>query len=205
MKKYLAALATTAAISTTPQAFAVGDTLEVKGIITPVACTPTFSNGGLIDIGKISSSKLKEDENTKVGDAHPMRLTIACDGEISFALKPTDNTGNSSPVGPVAFGLGLTPKNEKLGFFVPSVTKVTADAAEVEAIESTDEVSWVKATAAKPGYFLSFTTTGGSLPIDAKDVTYDFTVDTFIARADSLDLTDEITFEGSATFDVVYY
>ncbi|MGX1084583.1 DUF1120 domain-containing protein [Pseudomonas sp. AP3_22 TE3818] len=205
MKKYLAALATTAAISTTPQAFAVGDTLEVKGTITPVACTPTFSNGGLIDIGKISSSQLKQDQNTKVGDAHPMQLTIACDGKISFALKPTDNTGNSSPVGQFAFGLGLTPKNEKLGFFVPSVTKVTADTAEGEAIESTDGLSWAKATAAKPGYFLSFTTTGGSLPIDAKDVTYDFTVDTFIARADSLDLTDEIAFEGSATFDVVYY
>jgi len=204
MKKYLAALATTAAISTTPQAFAVGDTLEVKGIITPVACTPTFSNGGLIDIAKISSSKLSQTSNTLVGE-HPMKLVIACDGEISFALKPTDNTGDSSPVGPVAFGLGLTPKDEKLGFFVPNVTKVTADAAEAEAIESTDELSWVKATAAKPGHFLSFTTTGGSLPIKATDVTYDFKVDTFIARADSLDLTDEITFEGSATFDVVYY
>ncbi|PVZ57699.1 hypothetical protein C9422_14730 [Pseudomonas sp. B1(2018)] len=204
MKKYLAALATTAAISTTPQAFAVGDTLEVKGIITPVACTPTFSNGGLIDIGKISSSKLSQTSNTLVGE-HPMKLVIACDAAIKFALNPIDNTGDTSPVGPVVFGLGLTPKDDKLGFFTPKVTGVTAEAASVDAIESTDHITWAKATAAKPGHFLSFTTTGGSLPIEAKDVTYDFLVDTYIARADSLDLTDEITFDGSATFEVHYY
>ncbi|MNC84273.1 hypothetical protein D3C75_1387360 [compost metagenome] len=62
----------------------------------------------------------------------------------------------------------------------------------------------MKADDAQPGYLLSFTNTGGSQPIDAKDVTFELEVDTYIARADSLTLNNEVIIDGSATFEVKY-
>lgn len=203
MKKYFAALTTTALISAAPFALAASSTdLTVTGIITPVACTPTFSGGGVIDIGKISSGDLNLDKNTLVG-THPIQLVVTCDASAKFALNPIDNKDGTSSGD--WFGLGLTPDNEKLGFFFPKVMQVKDGATSLDAIKSDDGGStWVKATDAQAGYLLSVATTGGTAPIAAEVVTFDFEVETYIARADSLTLTEEVTIDGSATFEVKY-
>ncbi len=203
MKKYFAALTTTALISAAPFALAASFTdLTVTGLITPVACTPTFSDGGVIDLGKISSSDLKQTSNTQVG-SHPIQLVVNCDAATKFALNPIDNQDGTS-IGDW-FGLGLTPANEQLGFFFPKVVQVKDGATALDAIKSNDGgATWVKATDAEAGYLLSVAAAGGTAPIDAKDVTFDFEVDTYIARADSLTLDNEVTIDGSATFEVKY-
>lgn len=203
MKKYFAALTTTALISAAPFALAASSTdLTVTGIITPVACTPTFSGGGVIDIGKISSGDLNLDKNTLVG-THPIQLVVTCDASAKFALNPIDNKDGTSSGD--WFGLGLTPDDEKLGFFFPKVMQVKDGATSLDAIKSDDGGStWVKATDAQAGYLLSVATTGGTAPIAAEVVTFDFEVETYIARADSLTLTEEVTIDGSATFEVKY-
>lgn len=59
MKNYFAALSATALISVAPFAVAASSTdLTVTGVITPQACTPSLSNGGIIDNGKISAKDL---------------------------------------------------------------------------------------------------------------------------------------------------
>lgn len=203
MKKYFAALTTTALISAAPFALAASSTdLTVTGLITPVACTPTFTGGGDIDLGKISSSDLKQTSNTLVG-THPIQLVVSCNASTKFALNPIDNQDGTSPGD--WFGLGLTPADEQLGFFFPKVLQVKDGATPLDAIKSNDGgLTWVKATDAQAGYLLSVATTGTTAPIDAKDVTFDFEVDTYIARADGLTLTDEVTIDGSATFEVKY-
>lgn len=203
MKKYFAAFTTTALISAAPFAFAASSTdLTVTGLITPVACTPTFSGGGVIDIGKVSSSDLNQSSNTLVG-THPIQLVVNCDAATKFALNPIDNQDGTSPGN--WFGLGLTPDDEQLGFFFPKVVQVKEGTTSLDAIKSNDGgATWVKATDAQAGYLLSVAATGGSAPIDAKDVTFDFEVDTYIARADSLTLDNEVIIDGSATFEVKY-
>jgi type 1 fimbria pilin len=202
MKKYFAALTTTALIIAAPFALAASSTdLTVTGIITPVACTPSFTGGGDIEIGKISSSDLNQDSNTLIG-TDPIQLAVACDAAISFALNPIDNQAGTS-MGDW-FGLGLTDEGKELGQFVPRVMRITDGTNTLDAIKSTDGNTWEKATDAQPGYLLSFTNASGSLPIDAKNVTFEFEVDTYISRADQLNLKNEVTIDGSATFEVKY-
>ncbi|MDO9347200.1 MAG: DUF1120 domain-containing protein, partial [Pseudomonas sp.] len=38
--------------------------LAVKGLITPSSCTPTLSNGGAVDYGKLSAKDLNADSKT---------------------------------------------------------------------------------------------------------------------------------------------
>jgi hypothetical protein len=203
MKKYFAALTTTALISAAPYAIAASNVdLTVKGLITPVACTPTLTSGGVIDLGKISSQDLSLDSNTNVG-THPIQLVVTCSAPAKFALNPIDNRDGTS----IAdwFGLGLTDDGERLGFFSTKVKQVKDGTTSLDAIRSSNGGStWVKTEDAQAGYLLSVATIGGNTPVDAQDVTFDFEVNTHIARADSLTLTNEVTIDGSATFEVKY-
>jgi hypothetical protein len=202
MKKYFAALTTTALISAAPYAIAASSVdLTVTGLITPVACTPTLSSGGVIDLGKISSQDLNLTSNTKVG-SHPIQLVVSCDAPARFALNPIDNKAGTSTGD--WFGLGLTDDLEKLGFFYPKVLQVNEGPTSLDPIESTDGTTWTKATSAKPGNLLSVAATGGNTPINAQVVTFDFEVETYIARADGLTLTNEVIIDGSSTFEVKY-
>ncbi|WP_223459734.1 MULTISPECIES: DUF1120 domain-containing protein [unclassified Pseudomonas] len=203
MKKYFAALTTTALISVAPFALAGPSTdLTVSGVITPAACTPTLSSGGVIDLGSISYHELKKDENTKLDD-HDITLTMDCDGSTGFAIIAIDNRSGSG-IGD-GFGLGLN-DGEPVGYFIPLIQTVTADADTVYPIESNDSgVTWATTDAAKPGYWLSAAaTSGGTTPIDAKLVTVDFKVETYIIRADQLTLNGDLDIDGSATFEVKY-
>lgn len=203
MKKYFAALTTTALISAAPFALAASSTdLTVTGLITPVACTPTLSSGGVIDLGKISAGDLLPDQNTKL-PTQDLQLTVFCDAATKFAVNPIDNSPNTGFTD--TFGLGLGNKGEELGFYHPKVMRVMDYATVLDPIESADGgTTWVKAAEAKPGYLLSVAAVGETDPTNAQNVTIDFEVDSYIARADSLDLTDEITIDGSATFEVKY-
>jgi hypothetical protein len=202
MKKYFAALATTAVISTAPQAFAVDNTLEVKGIITPVACTPVFSKNGTIDLGKISSKGLNPDTNTKVGE-DDIQLVVTCSAAQKFSLYPIDNQDGTS-IGDW-FGLGVTDNNEKLGYFYPKVMSVMDATTQLDAIDSTDEIDWKKTTHAKPKHYLSVATIGDTSPAAVEVATFDFLVETYIAPADGLTLDQDVNIAGSATFEVKYY
>jgi len=205
MKKTLTLLGSTFLLAGATCAFAASSTdLTVTGIITPVACTPNLSNGGLVDNGKISAGDLNPTTSTIVG-THPLQLTVACDAPARFALDPIDNragTGTTSSW----FGLGLTDDGEKLGYVQVLVKNALADGQPAQAIDSDDGgASWNRATVTSPGYLLSVgSATDSSVPIAVEDVTMDFEVRTFIARADSLTLTDEVVMDGSVTFEMKY-
>jgi hypothetical protein len=83
--------------------------------------------------------------------------------------------------------------------------QVKEGATALDAIKSNDGgTTWVKAGDAQAGWLLSVAATGGSAPIDAKDVTFDFEIDTYIAPAKELTLKTDVTIDGSATFEVKY-
>ncbi|WP_131107889.1 DUF1120 domain-containing protein [Pseudomonas sp. Sample_10] len=204
MKKYFMALSTAALVNVAPYALASSTDLTVTGVITPAACTPSLSNGGVVDNGKISAKDLNPTTSTMIG-RHPLKLTVACDAPIQFALNPIDNRAGTGALR-TWFGLGLTDAGEKLGHFSIGVSNTLADGVAAQAIESDDNgQSWFRAHGSAPGLLLSVaSTTDDSTPLRVKDLTMDFEVRTSIAPANSLTLTDEVVMDGSATFEMKY-
>lgn len=205
MKKTLTLLGSAFLLAGASCTFAASSTdLTVTGIITPAACTPSLSNGGLVDNGKISAGDLNPAWSTLVG-THPLQLTVACNAPARFALDPIDNRAGTQTVSSW-FGLGLTDDGEKLGYVRVAVKNALADGQPARAIESDDGgATWDRALATGPGYLLSVgSATDFSVPIAVEDVTMDFEVQTYIARADSLTLTGEVVMDGSVTFEMKY-
>ncbi|MGH8345648.1 MAG: DUF1120 domain-containing protein [Pseudomonas sp.] len=203
MKKTLTLLGSTFLLAGASCAFAASSTdLTVTGIITPVACTPSLSNGGVVDNGKILAKDLNPTKNTELGK-HPLQLTVACDAPTQFALNPVDNrAGTTSNSG--GFGLGLTDASEKLGFVNVVVSNALADGLPARTIESDDDCkSWLLTTKTTSGLLLSVGAAAGTpTPIAVKDMTMDFEVNTYIAPANDLTLTNEVTMDGSVTFEM---
>lgn len=202
MKKYFVVLTTTALISAAPFALAASSTdLTVNGQITPAACTPTLSSSS-IELGKISSQDLKQTSNTLI-DTSDLALTVNCDAAIKFAVNHIDHQAGMWPGS--GFGIGLDKRGEALGFFTPKIKTIEENSTSYAAIQSTDNgTTWTSATTAEPDTFLSIAAMGTTTPIAGKDVTFNFEVDTYIARADSLDLSDDTLIDGHMTFDVKY-
>ena len=207
MKKYFAALSTTALICVAPHALAASNTpLKVTGFITPAACDINLSRGGLVDIGKKSVNDLHPTSNTLV-DTTKIQLTMACSETMPFMLNPIDHRPNTAAGAGDYFGVGLTPDNEKLGFFDIAITASTADnTTPVQAIGSSDGgATWARQDRIKLGNQSSVAATSDhATRIDVKDLTMDLEIDTYIAAANSLTIDNEIPIDGLATIEVWY-
>ncbi|MBV6827099.1 DUF1120 domain-containing protein [Pseudomonas sp. PD9R] len=203
MKKYFAALSATALISLAPYALAT-DTLTVTGTITPAACLPSLSGGGMIDVGKIRAKDLNQTTETQIG-SHPIQLTVACDAPIPIALNPIDNKPGTA-TNPAYFGLGETNALENLGGFYTAILATQADGVMAEPIFSDDGgTSWSSTSSVTPGELLSVASLADhSTPIEVAMLTLGLEIRPMIARADSLTLTDDVTLDGSVTFEVKY-
>ncbi|HWT67596.1 MAG TPA: DUF1120 domain-containing protein [Pseudomonas sp.] len=204
MKNRIAAFAVTTLISAAPLAQAASSTdLTVTGSITPAACTPTFANGGMIDLGKISAKDLKPTQVTLIGRP-TTQMIVTCDAPTTFALQATDNRPNTTVSG--YFGVGLTPAGEKLGHYIPTITNVLADGQAAASIESPDQgATWGATNSVRPNRYLSVSATADTnTPIAAKDVSMDMEIPTWILRSDGLTLNEEITIDGSATLEMKY-
>ena len=203
MRNYLAALSASLLISVAPHALAASNTdLSIAGTITPAACTPSFTDGGVIDFGKISAKDLNLAGVTEIGRPR-IQLAVACNAPNTFALHVIENRPNTTSNG--FFGLGLTDADEKLGHFVPWIFNVVADGGAARPIISLDQgVTWKLAQHVGPTHYLSASALTQLTPIAIKDLSMDLEIRTWIARADSLTLTDEVSIDGSVTFEMMY-
>ena len=106
IKKYFAALSATALIGVAPYALAASSTdLTVTGIITPSACTPTLSGGGIVDHGKFSAKDLNQ--TSKLTPSQTLKLSVNCERQLTvFALTRIDNRAGLH-LRPVMLRLGL--------------------------------------------------------------------------------------------------
>ncbi|WP_454841228.1 DUF1120 domain-containing protein [Pseudomonas hormoni] len=204
IKKYFAALSATALIGVAPYALAASSTdLTVTGLITPNACTPSLSDGGMVDVGKVQVKDLSPTRYTTVG-SQPIQLTVACDAPTPFAINAIDNKAGTS-ASDLYFGLGLTSNNEKIGYFTPLIQSALADGQPAHSIRSIDNgASWTRIYQIIKNSLTSTSVVGTLIPIAVKDLTVELMVQTVIARADSLTLTDDVAFDGSATFEMKY-
>ncbi|CAI8943417.1 Protein GltF [Pseudomonas sp. IT-P44] len=204
-KKYFAALSTIALIGVAPYALATSSTdLTVTGLITPNACTPTLSGGGLVDHGKFSAKDLNQDNPTPLPD-ETLQLAVNCDAPNAFRLIPTDNRFGTGD-GNYNFGLGHINGNQKLGSFDVRIMTPMADGVAVRPIHSINNGNtWFASADLQNQQLSAFGAVGGPItPIAVKDLQTDLRVRTAIARADSLDLTNDAALDGSVTITIAY-
>ncbi|MEG8231163.1 DUF1120 domain-containing protein [Pseudomonas orientalis] len=182
--------------------------LSVVGVITPSACTPTLSNSGVVDHGKLSVQDFPANE--MVLPQATLQLEVICDGPLLMAVKSTDNRAGTanvySYVDPRSvYGLGLASGGEKIGRYTFRTANATADGNPAAVIESVDQTTWMGADVAvwQPGWMRSVSS-GGLTPMAVTTFKADLLLDTVLASKRSLPITEEIQIDGSATLDVVY-
>lgn len=210
MLKHLSVLTAAILLTGTSSAFAASTTdLTVTGIITPAACTPGLANNGTIDYGKIAAKDLNQTQTTFLGRT-PLQVNVACDAATRFALHLVDNRASSS-ISPVSmYGLGMTNSSEKLGAFDLSYSDAVTENGATSMVASFDQgTTWVRhdeGDGTPPTMWTAAgdKSTGSWLPVAIKNLTMNMNVGAFIARADSLTLTDEVLIDGSATLEVKY-
>ncbi|QHF43328.1 hypothetical protein PspS35_05810 [Pseudomonas sp. S35] len=178
--------------------------LTVKGLIVPSACTPNMSSGGIIDHGKISAKDLRPDNPTLIG-SHVMTLVVVCDAPIQFALHSIDNRAGSS-ISSSDYGLGLINGTQKLGWYKLMLRNAVADGAQMQPIASSDGGNtWYSEDLWDAGLYMALATLDDATqPASIKELVTELVVDTSIARTDGLDLSNEVTLDGSATLEVKY-
>ena len=204
MKTQLTTLAASVLLLGSATAFAASSVdLTVKGLIVPSACTPSLSGGGVIDHGKVSAKDLNPDRGTAIG-LHTLSMSVNCDAPIQFALHPIDNRAASGIA--TDFGLGFINETQKLGHFSLTWRGMVADGVTVQSIASMDQGNtWYAERFWEPSmYMAAASMDDDTQPLPIKDLSVDLEVLTIINRTDGLDLSNEVTIDGSATLEVKY-
>ncbi len=179
--------------------------LTVKGLITPSACSPSLSEDGTVDFGKLPARDLSLESTTQLPLA-PLKLSVSCEAPTLFALHTGDNRlGSSYFFHPRYYGLGLINGDQKLGSYEIGVFNPIADVPVSPLISFDSGKTWLVNSSGsymEPGAWIAF---GDSpTPKALSSVTVDLRIDASIAPAKGLTLTSEVPLNGSATLDVVY-
>lgn len=210
MKHLLIALAL---LSGTAHAASTVD-LAVTGLITPMACTPLLSSGGLVDFGKISRNDLNLTNGTRLPHKY-LTLTVNCNAPGRFALRMRDNRDGTAHVNSeIFYGLGLDTSGNKIGVYSVSFDPrqtVVDDLAVVYGTESTTGgLAWRTANLnpidVGSRSLLGFTDVAGSTagPSAIQTLTSTLKLEATINARQNLDLSVETPMDGSATLEVVY-
>jgi hypothetical protein len=190
--------------------------VTVSGSIVPAACTPSLSASDF-NHGKTSKTDLNLDGPTVLDEAGKVAtLSVNCTAATVYGIRGIDNradtVGNNSYVTP--YGLGLTPKGEKLGAhyleIYPNESLIDGKPAFVS-VGNSSGTAWRDASQGERGIrnygeLLGFTDTAGPLsqPKPIKDAAFSLKSYVVIAPAKGLTLTDEVALDGAATIEVVY-
>lgn len=179
--------------------------LSVRGLITPSACEPALSNGGLYDIGKISAKDLQADQPTTL-PSHLLQVNLTCDAATLMALEAKDNrAGSDFNNDPKEFGLGLTSNNEKIGSITLSLSSPVADGVAARTIGSMDGGNtWVIEQNLMRDNLISVADDTTVTPLPVQSMTADLSIGPKIAPANGLTLTNEVAIDGSVTLTVKY-
>ncbi|NWA65847.1 DUF1120 domain-containing protein [Pseudomonas reactans] len=188
-------------------AFAASTTdLTVTGLITPSACTPSLSSGGLVEYGKVSAKDLDPIRTTILADAR-LEMEILCEGLTAMALKLIDNQQGTS-INQYNLGLGLTSAQEKIGMVSIRFENPMADNVAVHVSESQDGGQTWAPNNGQAFYALSLHAPSNpadmTQPISSTRFTTGLKINAVIARADSLTLTGEEAFRANGTIEVNY-
>lgn len=206
MNHCITALVASLLMANATTALAASNTeLSVTGMITPNACTPGLSDEGKVDHGKLTKRDLHPDRNTLL-PRNILQLAVRCEGATLFALTTLDNREGSAVI-PNHHGLGTTANNENLGSVSMALSNPVADlTTPVRTIVSLDGgASWFVGTQLNHLSLLAVASVDNpTQPMAVTNFDADITLNTRIARADSLTLTDEVPLDGHVTVELRY-
>lgn len=179
--------------------------LSVTGTITPSSCTPTLSNGGVVDHGKMTARDLAPAKPTSLAPGE-LRLEVHCEGETFFTLTTVDNRAGTSVINPAFHGLGMTAEKEKLGSVAFSLFDPVADGAGVNVITSRNGgANWSVNPYLGHEALTSFAAVGGpNTPIALRDLSARLRTFAIIVPSADLTLLDEVPIDGQATLQLKY-
>lgn len=192
-------------LAASPLALAASSTdLAVKGTITPSACAPLISGGGMVDYGKMTARDLQAEQYTAL-PSQSMQLSVRCEAPTFFTLTTVDNRAGSSANHASWHGLGMTAEGEKLGGAAFHLYAPVADGVAVRTITSVDGgVTWLPTSLLTHNMLTAVALGNQLVPIAVRDFDAQIRLYTHIAPADGLTLTDEVPVDGHATVQVTY-
>lgn len=188
-----------------PPAFAASTSdLSVKGSITPSACEPLISGGGVVDFGKISVGSLNADQFTALPN-QSLHLSVRCEGATFFTLNTVDNRAGTSANHDYWHGLGMTPNNEKIGGSSFHLYTPVADGVAARIINSNDGgVSWIPASQLNHLWLTAIARGSNNVPAAVQEFDAEIRLYTHIAPTERLTLLDEVPIDGHATVQLTY-
>lgn len=208
IKDSLAALAGALLIAHATAALAASATdLSVKGAITPSACTPSLSNNGFVDYGKISMHDLNPTGATELPKTL-FKLAVNCEAPSLFGLASEDN--RDSVEGPNAsFVLGRISATNWIGTYFLSMDNILTDDPAAYPIYSMDNGStWLfnpdKHVPANTMIAFGNQSSGIRAPVPLAGVSMDLVVEPFIFPKNQIPVDETIPLDGSATFELRY-
>ncbi|MBV6693994.1 DUF1120 domain-containing protein [Serratia quinivorans] len=201
--------------------------LSVIGTITPRACTPTISDGGVIDYQTIDPALLSADAYTALAE-QTADFSISCSAPAKVAVRAINGRANTlagategvsgfarAPVPLLdglwgAAGLGLN-GTAKIGGFTAAYDASTliADGAAVRTLYSTNSGgSWRISTgdlfSSTVAMVIGFAASGTTTPIAFTNLSGTLRVQAYINKTSELDLTSAITLDGLVTLELIY-
>lgn len=208
MERYPLALSACLLFTCTPAAMAASSTdLSVTGFITPGACAPTLSNGGIVSHGKVTVRDLDPALPTRLTTGE-MQLLVHCAGTTYFSLTTLDNRAGTSAINPAFHGLGEVNDAEKLGSVAFGLFEPLADGRSVQTILSRDGgATWAVSTYLGHAGLTAFAAPGGPphTPVAIRDLSARLRAFTIIAPAAGLTVLDELPIDGHATLQLKYW
>lgn len=193
--------------------------LRVTGTITPAACNISLA-GGDFAYGTIDGGTLNTNTSTTVSEMGGRTLDIICSGATQVAIKAIDNRMGSIPVDQTSgdlFGLGVDGAGNPIGFYQIKVIEslITVDGA-AGAIKFSDDngATWLAGgelthlqSSAKSSRILApdfATASANSQPSPITSASIGIKVNPTIQPTSTLDISNDIALDGSATIELVY-
>jgi hypothetical protein len=228
MKKSIMRLSLTALLVTASATAMADDSFDISviGNITPAACKATIAGGHVFDYGDILAGSLSKDAFTVL----PQKSTgfsIVCDAPAKVAIKTSDNrsgTNRNPPFGTVLaghtistsnhplMGLGLDPSGNKIGAYIARIAheSVSTDMdSSLRSIVSSDNGKlWHNALSVPfvnlPSVLYTWAKSGETTPVAFTTLNGQIDVQAAISPASTLNLSQPVKLDGSATVQLYY-
>jgi len=221
------AIACLMAAASNAMAAGPSSTVSIKGTVKPLGCTPTLSNGGVVDYGEIRAGHLTPNDYNQLPHKE-LTLQISCggptlisisaqdsraDAKIStggFVVKDAGQNGYNVTEAPLLFGLGKAASGTILGSYAVALpTTTVSDSKNVDIIVyNQGESGWTKAVEGvitSDGQRQNTVALAGTLvPVAIKNVSFNLKISAALDYASRLNITDATPIDGSSTISLNY-
>lgn len=189
------------------QAAAPTAELKVTGELTVPTCTVAGADGGIYDLGKMSSTMIKPAATTAL-TAVTKTWTVTCDAETYLNFSPVDNrAASASAVLATNFGLGMVNGTGKIGYYTAQMKNATVDGVS-SSLFTANSGTFTPATTANitTGSRSGWATSANNTQKSGKVFVADITVSPVLASTTTMNgpITDNVSIDGSMTLNFAY-